>query len=64
MFGKAGSNDVITDMQKLHDRKDLEPNKLKTITHKERKHALDNLMFLNKNRCGKLKGCGCADGIN
>jgi hypothetical protein len=62
MFGDAGVDAVLKEMKQLHDRKVLEPRSPSQLSERERHQALHYLMFLKKKRCGKIKGCGCADG--
>jgi hypothetical protein len=40
----------------------MEPVDKYDLTAEERRGALRYLMFLKEKRCGKIKGCGCADG--
>jgi hypothetical protein len=61
-FGEAGAEAVVAEMRQLHDRKVIEPVKAGMLTTKEKRGALQYLMFLKKKRCGRIKGRGCADG--
>ena len=62
IFGKKGSDAVVSEMRQLHDMEVLKPKKASMLTEKERKQALPYLLFLTEKRCGKIKARGCADG--
>jgi hypothetical protein len=62
LFGKAGIEAVHSKMAQLHDRKVMKPVHSRELTPEERREALAYLMFLKRKLCGKVKGCGCADG--
>jgi hypothetical protein len=62
VFGEAGAQAVISEMQQLHDRKVILPRAAHMLTREEKHKALHYLMFLKKKRCGRIKGRGCADG--
>ena len=62
VLGGKGVTSVKKEMLQLHDCKIMEPKKPKELTREQRKEALDFLMFLKCKRCGRVKGCGCADG--
>jgi hypothetical protein len=62
VFGEAGTEAVLSELEYLHDRKAVEPRSGGETTCKERHGALCYLMFLKEKRCGKIKGRGCADG--
>jgi hypothetical protein len=62
IYGEAGAEAVVSEMQQLHDRDVIEPKSANMLTKEEKKKALHYLMFLKKKRCGRIKGCGCADG--
>ena len=61
-FRDDGVKAVEKEMRQLHDRGVMVPVHKKCLTHEQRKEALAYLMFLKRKRCGKVKGCGCADG--
>ena len=61
LYGDAGVEAVLKELQQLHDRKVLEPKEAKSLSSSERKAALQYLMFLKEKRNGTIKGCGCAD---
>ncbi len=63
VFGEAGAEAVVKEMEQLDKRKVIEPKRANMLTRQEKKDALEHLMFLKKKRCGKIKGRGCADGI-
>jgi Reverse transcriptase (RNA-dependent DNA polymerase)/Zinc knuckle len=62
IFGNAGVDAVLKELQQLHDRKVLEPKDAMTMSREEKKASLEYLMFLKKKRNGTIKGRGCADG--
>lgn len=62
VFGEAGANVVVKELQQLHDQGVMPPKMRNDLTHKQRKGALQYLMFLKQKCCGKTKGQGCADG--
>ena len=62
LFGDAGIDAVLKELQQLHDRKVLEPVNAKEMTNEEKQGALQYLMFLKQKRNGVIKGRGCVDG--
>ena len=62
LFGEAGVEVVLTEMKQLHDHNVMEPKFANKLFCEERHAALLYLMFLKKKCCGRVKGCGCADG--
>ena len=60
VFGEAGVEAVLKELNQLHERGVLEPTK--TLSHEQRREALQYLMFLKQKRNGTMKGHGCADG--
>jgi hypothetical protein len=62
IFGEAGAQAVIEEMQQLHDRSVIEPKLANMLTNEEKGRSLQYLMFLKQKRCGRIKGRGCADG--
>jgi hypothetical protein len=62
VFGEAGAQAVIEEMQQLHDRAVIQPKLASMLTKEEKKRSLQYLMFLKQKRCGRIKGQGCADG--
>ena len=61
-FRNDGVRVVEKEMRQLHDRGIMMPVHKKSLTSEQPKEALAYLMFLKRNRCGKVKGHGCADG--
>ena len=61
-FGSHAMKAVEKEMRQLHDRAVMIPVHKKCLTPEQRKEALAYLMFLKCKCCGKIKGCGCADG--
>ena len=61
-FGTDGMKAVEKEMKQLHDRDVMIPVHKKSLTPEQRREALAYLMFLKRKRCGKIKGCRCADG--
>ena len=61
-FGNDGIRAVEKEMCQLHDRGVMMPVHKKNLTSEQQKEALAYLMFLKQKCCGKVKGCGCADG--
>ena len=62
LFGQAGIDAVLAELNQLHERKVLKPKDSSKLSREEKKAALQYLMFLKQKRCGKIKGRGCADG--
>jgi hypothetical protein len=62
IFGEAGADAVVSEMQQLHNESVIEPKKANMLTREEKHKALQYLMFLKKKRCGRIKGRECADG--
>jgi hypothetical protein len=62
LYGDAGVDAVLKELQQLHDRNVLEPISSNDLTPTEKKAALQYLMFLKQKRNGTIKGRGCADG--
>jgi hypothetical protein len=62
LFGQASVDAVLSELSQLHNCKVLSPTDAKNMTRAKKKAASEYLMFLKKKRCGKIKGCGCADG--
>ena len=61
-FGDAGKKYVVSELTQFHDRKVGTPKNPKFLTGKQRRRALQYLMFLKKKNDGKIKSRGCADG--
>jgi hypothetical protein len=62
LFGQAGTDAVLKELQQLHDRDAIEPQDPDSLTEDEKREALPYLMFLKQKRNGTVKGRGCADG--
>jgi hypothetical protein len=62
IFGEAGAQAVVKEMQQLHDRGVIKPRLAAMLTREEKRRSLQYLMFLKQKRCGRIKGRGCADG--
>jgi hypothetical protein len=62
VFGKAGADAVVKELQQLHDGGVMTPKAKDELSREERRRALQYLMFLKQEQCGKIKGRGCADG--
>jgi hypothetical protein len=62
VFGEAGVEAVLGELQQLHGRKVIEPVAPDSLSLQEKKAALPYLMFLKEKRTGQIKGRGCADG--
>ena len=60
VFGEAGVEAVLKELNQLHERGVLKPTK--NLSHEQRMDALQYLMFLKQKRNGTIKGRGCADG--
>ena len=61
-FGKAGADAVVAEMQQLDYRNVIKPTDSRKLTRKQKKAALQYLMYLKQKRCGRIKARGCADG--
>jgi hypothetical protein len=63
VFGQDGVAAVKKEMLQLYERKVMSPkHHAKELTLEQKQEALTYLMFLKQKWCGKIKGCGCADG--
>jgi hypothetical protein len=54
-FGEKGVEAVMTEIKQLHDREVIIPVEASKLSREEKKAALEYLMFLSKNRCGRYK---------
>jgi hypothetical protein len=52
----------MKELEQLVYRKVMKGRKSHELTQDQKKAALRYLMFLKEKRCGRIKGCGCADG--
>ena len=62
IFGQAGNNAIIKELQQLHNLKVITPVDASSLSSEDKSGALQYLMFLKQKRCGAIKGRGCADG--
>jgi Reverse transcriptase (RNA-dependent DNA polymerase) len=62
VFGEAGVEAVLLELQQLHDRKVIRPVLPSSLSYQAKKASLAYLMFLKEKRTGQIKGRGCADG--
>lgn len=62
LFGQSGVDAVKKEMAQLHERGVTEAKDPIELTQEQKHEALAYLMFLKCKSCGKVKGCGCADG--
>ena len=63
-FGQKAARALMKELQQLIDRQVMRPRHANTLSRGEKISALKYLMFLKENRCGKVKGRGCANGRN
>ena len=61
-FGTAGADAIMKELRQLVYREVMEGCKSGDLTTAQKEAALKYLMFLKQKRCGKIKGCGCANG--
>ena len=61
-FGKKGKEAIMLELEQLLYHKVMQGHDAKTLTKQQKQAALKYLMFLKEKHCGKIKGCGCADG--
>ena len=61
-FGDDSMKVVEKEMCQLHDHKVMMLVHKQCLRPEQHKEALAYLMFLKHKCCGKIKGCGCADG--
>ena len=62
VFGEAGEQAIMKELEQLLYWKVMKGHDPKTIPWEHKQAALKYLMFLKKKHCGRIKGCGCADG--
>ena len=62
LFGNKGVEAVRKEIQQLHDRGVVRAVHRSELSWPQVRAALGYLMFLQRKRCGKIKGRGCADG--
>jgi hypothetical protein len=61
-FGDRAQDAADAEMRQLHDRTVFAPIDVSKLTPKERKHAMESLLFLVEKRDGTIKGRTVADG--
>ena len=61
VFGKTGVAAVLKELKQLHDIMVMDLKNSNKMTTSQKKAALQYLMFLKQNRCGKINRRGCAD---
>ena len=59
-YGEEGAKAVLDEMKLLHNMKAISP--CSTLSHAQIRRALTYLMYIKKEKCGRVKGRGCADG--
>jgi hypothetical protein len=62
MFGKQGITTVHREMKQIHDRVVFEPIGIEEMTKREKKRALESLIFLTEKRDETVKARECANG--
>ena len=62
-FGQPGETTIVKELEQLIYWKVMEGRHARALSREQKKAALRYLMFLEKKRCGRIKGCGCADGL-
>jgi hypothetical protein len=60
-FKKVGEAAVSKELSQLHMRDTLAPQDNKNLTAKQKREALESMMFLKEKRDGTIKGRACAD---
>jgi hypothetical protein len=61
-FQKVGEAAVSKELKQLHMRDTFAPQDSKNLTAKQKREALESMMFLKEKRDGTIKGRACADG--
>jgi hypothetical protein len=61
-FQKVGEAAVSKELEQLHMRDTFAPQDSKNLTTKQKREALESMMFLKEKRDGTIKGRACADG--
>ena len=61
-LGEPGIKAAMKEIEQLHCRNTFEPILAEDLTHKERRSALESLIFLKEKKDGSIKGRACADG--
>jgi uncharacterized protein YeaC (DUF1315 family) len=61
-FGKSGADAVVAEMRQLDYRNVIKPVDGRSLTHEQKRRALQYLMYLKQKRCGRIKARGSMDG--
>jgi Reverse transcriptase (RNA-dependent DNA polymerase) len=61
-FGDKGYEAALGEMQQLHERAAFKPVSIQEMTPKERKRAMESLIFLVEKKDGRVKARACANG--
>ena len=59
-FGKPAEDAAFKEMKQLHDRIAFNPLNVASMMHKERRKALESLVFVKEKHDESLKGRACA----
>eukprot|EP00978_Attheya_sp_CCMP212_P028345 scaffold97713_cov22-Attheya_sp.AAC.1 len=62
VFGEKGKDAAFKEVKQLHDKVVFEPIRLTDMNPKERKRAMESLIFLVEKRDGTVKARTCANG--
>jgi hypothetical protein len=61
-FGKEGYEAAMNELRKLNERGVFKPISIQTMTHEEKRCAIDSLIFLVEKRDARIKARTCANG--
>ena len=61
-FGDRGLDAAVKEIAQLHGRDCFKPINIDELSHKERRDAMDALIFITEKRSGKVKARTVADG--
>jgi hypothetical protein len=61
-FGEAAKDAAKSEMKQLHDRTAFAPIMVAELSQRERRRAMESLLFLVEKRDGRLKARNCANG--
>jgi hypothetical protein len=61
-FGKEGYEAARKELRQLNEREVFKPISIQTMTHQEKRRAMDSLIFLVEKRDGRIKARACANG--
>jgi hypothetical protein len=62
VFGNRANEAAYGELKQLHDRVVFEPIHVDSLDPKEKKRAMESLLFLTEKRDGRIKGRACANG--